>query len=389
MTLTVVSVAYSLAPVGPGAAGGAEQVLAAVDRALVAAGHRSVVVALEGSRVAGALAAVPAPAGLLDEAARRAQQARVRGRLADALRALAAAGTPADVVHLHGIDCLDVLPPAAPLGRPLPVLVTLHLPPAWYPEAVWALAGRGGARPHTHLHCVSEAQARRCPPGAALLPVVPNGVEVPNEPPAPRRRGRGYALCLGRVCPEKGYHLAAAAAARAGVPLLVAGRVFPYEAHLRYWEDELRPLLGRGRARFVGEVGGARKRRLLAGARCLVVPSLAEETSSLVAMEAAAAGTPVVALRRGALPEVVEDGRTGWLADDVDGLAEGIARAGAIDRRACWEAARARFDVRRTTARYLAYYARLAAAPAAAAAGGSVDVQCGQRVARLDTVIVQ
>jgi glycosyltransferase involved in cell wall biosynthesis len=82
-----------------------------------------------------------------------------------------------------------------------------------------------------------------------------------------------------------------------------------------------------------------RKPRLPAGARCLVVPSLADETNSLVAM--VAAGTPVVAFRRGALPEAVEHGRTGWLADDVGGLADGIARAGAIDPRACWDAARA------------------------------------------------
>jgi glycosyltransferase involved in cell wall biosynthesis len=361
--LTVVSVAYALAPVRPDGAGGAEQVLRAVDRALVAAGHRSVVVAVQGSQVAGALAAVPAPpAGrALDDATGAAQHARVRDVLAATLAGLARAGTPADLVHFHGIDVLDVIDAAAAAGRPVPALVTLHLPPAWYPAPTWSLGDPNGPRPATWLHCVSDAQHRACPAGARLLPPVANGVRVSAGAPAARRHG--YALCLGRVCPEKGYHLAAHAAARAGVPLLVAGQLFAYEAHVRYWERELCPLMGRGRARFVGTVDPARKRRLLEGARCVVVPSLVDETSSLVAMEAAAAGTPVVALRRGALPEVVEHGRTGWLADDADGLADGIARAGAIDRDACWATARARFDERRMTAAYLARFAELAAAP--------------------------
>jgi glycosyltransferase involved in cell wall biosynthesis len=294
----------------------------------------------------------------------------VRRVLADTLARLARAGAPADLVHLHGIDAPDVIAGAALGGRPVPALVTLHLPPAWYAPAVWALGRPDGPRPDTWLHCVSESQHRACPPGAALLPPVPNGVPVPDAAPPgrrPRGPGAGYALCLGRVCPEKGFHLAAEAAERAGVRLVVAGQLYPYAEHVRYWEEELRPRLRRGRARFVGTVDPERKRRLLAGARCLVVPSLAEETSSLVSMEAAAAGTPVVALRRGALPEVVADGRTGWLADDAAGLAEGIGRSGAIDRAACWAEARARFDERAMAARYLGVYARLAAGARAGA----------------------
>ncbi|NHV87620.1 glycosyltransferase, partial [Escherichia coli] len=84
------------------------------------------------------------------------------------------------------------------------------------------------------------------------------------------------------------------------VPLLVAGALYPYPAHVDYFEREVRPLLDATR-RFVGPVGFARKRRLLSAARCLLVPSLAAETSSLVAREAAACGTPVVAFPSGAL----------------------------------------------------------------------------------------
>ncbi|MDQ6925733.1 MAG: glycosyltransferase, partial [Candidatus Eremiobacteraeota bacterium] len=222
MTLTVVSVAYALAAVRPDTVGGSEQVLATIDRALVAAGHRSVVVALDGSCTAGRLVPVPAPQGTLDNGVRAAQHRRMRVVLADELDRLERAGTPADVVHMHGLDFYDVLPPAG-----VPVLATLHLPPAWYPSDIWELQGRDGWRPETYLHCVSEAQQRRCPDDAVLLPVIPNGVPVPAH--APAQRSRDYALCLGRICPEKGYHLAIDAAARAGVPLIIAGELFRYE----------------------------------------------------------------------------------------------------------------------------------------------------------------
>jgi glycosyltransferase involved in cell wall biosynthesis len=347
--LTVLNVAYPLAPVGPDGVGGAEQVLTHLDAALVRAGHRSVVVACEGSRAAGALVTVPRPAGELTEAARSAVRAAHRRAIAMALDRW-----PVDLVHLHGVDFADYLPPPG-----VPVLATLHLPPAWYPPH--ALRPR---RPRTWLNCVSHGQRAACPPGAAVFGVVENGVPV--ERLAARHARRNFALALGRICPEKGFHLALDAAARAGVPMLLAGEVFRYPAHEDYFRREVGPRLG-ARRRFIGPVGFARKRRLLSAARCLLVPSLAPETSSLVAMEALACGTPVVAFPSGALAEIVEHGRTGFLVPDADRMAEAIGQCDRIDPEWCRGAARARFSLARTAARYLRLYEELSRAAGAAA----------------------
>lgn len=340
MTLTVLSVAYPLAPVSPDAVGGAEQVLHQLDAALVRRGHRSVVVACEGSRVAGTLICVPLPDGVYDDAAKIAAHARHRAAIAAAL-----ARHSVDVVHLHGIDFHAYLPAPG-----FPVLATLHLPPSWYPpEALHP------TRPGTWIHAVSRAQHAACPPGPHLLPPIENGV----APGAARHAKRRFALLLGRICPEKGVHIAIDAARKAGIPLLVAGEVFPYEAHRRYFAEEIAPRLDRER-RFIGPVGLVRKRRLLAAARCLLVPSLAPETSSLVAREAIASGTPVIAFPNGALPETVEQGRTGFLVEDADAMAQAIAKAATIDPDECRRVARERFSLERMVAGYLAAYERLA-----------------------------
>ena len=343
MSLTILSVAYPLAPVSPDAAGGAEQVLAMLDRGIVEAGHRSIVVAQDGSRVAGTLVPVPAIAGELDDAAKERAHAATRAAIGSAL-----ARFPVDLVHLHGIDFHAYLPPPG-----LPALATLHLPPSWYPaEALRP------TRSDTWLHCVSEAQHNDCPAGNGLLPPIPNGIDV--EALQARHAKRGYALFLGRICPEKGVHVALDAAKLAGVTLFIAGEVFPYDAHQRYFADEVRPRLDRHR-RFLGPVGLAWKRRLLTAASCLLVPSLAPETSSLVAREAIACGTPVIAFPNGALSEAVEHGRTGFLVDDVAGMAEAIRRAGEIDSGVCRKTARHRFGKDKMVAAYLDRYARLAA----------------------------
>src|SRR5437763_694856 len=106
-----------------------------------------------------------------------------------------------------------------------------------------------------------------------------------------RHAKRDFALALGRICPEKGFHYALDAAALARTPLLIAGRVFPYPDHEQYFAKEIEPRLG-PLARFLGNLDFARKRRFLTAARCVLMPSLIDETSSLVAMEAIACGAP-------------------------------------------------------------------------------------------------
>lgn len=341
--LTVLNVAYPFAPVGPDAVGGAEQVLTQLDLALTRAGHRSLVVAQKGSVTAGTLLSIPAPVGPVTDTAR----ARIHQHTFHAILA-AMDRWPVDLVHLHGVDAAAYLPPGD-----VPALLTLHLPPSFYPAEIF-----DPPRPCTFIHAVSDSQHRSCPSCPHLLPPIANGVETAFDPPG--RGERDDVVALGRICPEKGFHLAIEAAKLADAALQLAGAVFPYPDHERYFTQQITPRLD-DRRRFIGPVGVEAKRRFLGGARCLLAPSLVPETSSLVAMEAMACGTPVVAHPAGALAEIVEHGRTGFLVTDVREMAHAIRAAGRLDRDVCRRTAQRRFDVRRTTERYLERYQQLAA----------------------------
>jgi glycosyltransferase involved in cell wall biosynthesis len=300
------------------------------------------VVACEGSVVAGVLQTIGATGSrILDDALRRAVQEEQRRAIESALRRWSV-----DLIHMHGLDFYRYLPEPG-----IPVLVTLHLPAEWYPPEAF-----DPPRPETYLTCVSRTQERSCPRSARLLPAIKNG--VPTNLLAARHAKRLFALTLGRVCPEKGFHLALQAADRAGVALVMAGEIFRYPAHERYFAQAIAPFLGPLR-RFVGRVGFHRKRRLLSAAICLLVPSLVPETSSLVAMEALACGTPVVAFPSGELAEIIEHGKTGYLVHDVNEMADAIRKAQRLDPDACREAARTRFSLDRMTSEYLERYRQL------------------------------
>lgn len=336
---TVVSVSYTLAPVSIDAVGGAEVVLAQVDRALTSNGHRSIVIAPAPSRVSGTLIeTLSLEHEVLDE--------RLHMRALDATqRALdeVLSRTKVDVVvHLHGLD-FGLL--RVPNG--VPVITTLHLPIEFYPPLAFE-------RPHTVFVCVSRNQAASLP--NERVEIIENGVDLSRF--RERTTKHEYALAIGRICPEKNFGAAIEAAAIAGVPLVIAGHVHSFEAHARYFHEVIAPALGR-RVFFAGPVSGPRKARLLAGARCLLVPSTVRETSSLVSMEALACGTPVIGFASGALSEIIEHGRTGFLVTDRPSMARAIGRSTSIDPRQCRLQAERRFDLERTTTQYLELISRI------------------------------
>jgi glycosyltransferase involved in cell wall biosynthesis len=342
MQRTILSVGYPLTPVGPDAVGGSEQVLALLDRKLIEAGYRSIVIAAEGSKIQGTLISSPAGAGILDHAAhewgRKVHQQLIRETLER---------YPVDLVHMHSLDFHCYLPAAE-----IPVLATLHLPQDWFPRSIFNVSRR-----NFHMNCVSWSQHSSCPASPHMVEPIPNGVDVDRLASGVLAKG-DYALSLGRVCPEKAFHLALDAAHVAGVPLVLAGQVFPYPLHFEYFNREIQPRLDELR-RFIGPVRFSRKRSLLSRARCLVISSGVAETSSLVAMEALACGTPVVTFGCGALPEVIEHGETGFIVDNVKEMAEAIRAAGSLDGEKCRTAARHRFSGQAMAARYLSLYERL------------------------------
>jgi glycosyltransferase involved in cell wall biosynthesis len=340
MKLRVLSVAYPLVEVGPDAVGGSEQILTLLDEALTNAGHESVVLAAQGSKVKGTLIASPVADGRLDESTRRWGQQVHRQLLRDTLM-----NSPVDLVHMHSLDFHCYVPES------VPVLATLHLPPDWYPPAVF-----NGKRTDFYLNCVSSSQQRSCPTSCHLMQSISNGVDTQRfDWKGPKGN---YVVAMGRICPEKGFHFALDAARRARTDMMLAGEVFPYTEHQEYFKKEIKPRLD-DRRRFLGPVRFARKRRLLGQAKCLLVTSSVAETSSLVTMEALASGTPVIAFPSGALPEIIEHGRTGFLVTNAKEMARAILAVDRIRPDDCRAAARTRFSATEMTQRYLELYSRI------------------------------
>jgi glycosyltransferase involved in cell wall biosynthesis len=331
--------------VGPYGVGGAEQILSELDAALVAEGQRSLVAACAGSLVAGELFPAPMPErALINESDRRWYRWRFQEAIDRAFSKY-----KVDLIHMHGMDFDEhVLPPG------IPTLVTLHAPFARYRPEAWAR--HSGI---THFQCVSETQRLSRPSALSEVSVIGNGVPLPDNDI--HRKREEFAVTIGRICPEKNVHEALEAGTLAATRVLVGGHLFRFQEHGEYFHNRIEPLLGQEGMKhsYLGPLEAGRRQRLLARARCLLQPSLAPEVSSLVAMEALAAGTPVIAYRSGAFTEIVEDGVTGFLVDNIAEMAEAIRNVDRISHEACRASAEQRFSRDRMVRHYFDLYGAL------------------------------
>ncbi len=235
-----------------------------------------------------------------------------------------------DVIHDH-----TMAGPLLARGRLTPTVVTAHGPVHGDPGEFYRALGDT-----IQLVAISDAQ-RQSAPDLLWSARVHNAIRAQTFPF--RAEKEDYALFLGRFHPEKSPHLAIDAARAAGLPIVLAGKCSePIER--AYFTREVEPRIDKDVTIF-GVADGAAKRRLLSRAACMLFPISWEEPFGLVMIEAMVCGTPVVALRRGAVPEVIVDGQTGVIVDNPDELPAAITRARDIDPAACRKHVEASFTV--------------------------------------------
>ncbi|HEY0700577.1 MAG TPA: glycosyltransferase family 4 protein, partial [Micromonospora sp.] len=328
---------YELPPAGYG---GVEQVCAALVDALVVRGHQ---VTLFGAGTgSGTAARFVGTSGEL-------QQNRV-GEVLPELAHLARTDqmiSPEsfDVVHDH----TTIGPIAAP-QRPVPTVATVHGRPTGELGDILA-----DVDPSVGLVAISHAQ-RRLRPHLPWVATVHHGLAGTDVTPDPKGDGGGPVLWLARFAADKGPDLAIRACREAGLPLVLAGKCAE-PGEQRYLDDVIEPMAGPG-VTIIRNPDRQTCVSLLRAARCLIMPIRWEEPFGMVMLEAMATGTPVVALNRGAVPELVDDGRTGLVRDDPADLPQALREVGELDPADCVDHVRRCFGADRMAEGYERVYRR-------------------------------
>ncbi|MBX6382802.1 MAG: glycosyltransferase family 4 protein [Microbispora sp.] len=259
-------------------------------------------------------------------------------------------GLDVDIVHDHSLAG-----PLTAAGRLVPTVVTCHNDVSGELGDYYRSLGED-----VSLVAISSAQRARAP-DLNWVGRVHNAVDAAAWPF--REHKDDWVLWLGRLSPDKGAHLAIEAARAAGRRLKLVGRRTE-QVERAYFRERVEPLLGPD-VEYLGEADGALKSELFSRARCLVLPLLWDEPFGMVMIEAMACGTPVVALRRGAVPEIVVDGVTGYVCDTPAELPAAIEAVSALDPHAVRARVERHFDVPVMVGEYERIYQAVAAAPPA------------------------
>ena len=334
-------------PVPPTGYGGIEWVVSLLADGLVDAGHEVTLFASGDSRTKAELAWVY-------EIAPSADIGRAQVEVRHALSCFERAGD-FDVISDHSG------PPAAVIGGAVktPTVHTVHGPLLGEPGEFYEQIARGA--PRTGLISISMNQ-RKPHPDLPWIANVPNALDFSFYPVQPRRGE--YLLFLGRMNADKGAHRAVAVAMETGLPLKIAGKLRE-PAEEEYFKEFVEPHLRPGQIEYLGEVTHGEKVELLQNARATLFPIEWEEPFGLVMIESMACGTPVIATRWGAVPEVIEDGRSGIIVDDYREMGGALAAADALEPLDLRRAAEERFSRERMVGDYLgAFEAAIAASQA-------------------------
>ena len=321
--------------------GGTERVVAHLCDALVELGHEVTLFAAADAHTKACLIAVRDQAMRLDAATLTSDLAAHLVMLHEVKRRAA----HFDILHFH-VDMMH-FPMFETYAQKC--ITTLHgrLDIKDLPMAYERWPGFG-------LVSISNAQ-RRPLADASWLATVAHGV------PATQYRLQesegSYLAFLGRLSPEKCPDVAIRLAVRAGIPLKIAAKVDAVDR--AYFEAQVRPLLDHPLVEFIGEIADERKADFLGKARALLFPIAWPEPFGLVMIEAMACGTPVIAYDRGAVPEIIEHGRSGFIVNSEDEALAAIARVNELDRRVVRAAFEQRFTAHKMANAYLGVYAGL------------------------------
>jgi glycosyltransferase involved in cell wall biosynthesis len=326
-------------PVPPVGYGGIETIVNVLARGLVDHGHEVVLFAAADSTCPVELRSAVGPAPGVD----------VGGSAVEIHHAVSAYESLSDVDVIH--DHTAVGPLVAFAERRRNVVTTNHNPFSPPYGSGFAVVSKSVAVVAISHHQASTAR------DVAIAEVIHHGLDPAAFPVG--KGGGGTLVFLGRMSPSKGPDRAIAIARAAGVPIMLAGKQHT-DAEREFFQAKIRPELGRD-VTFVGELGPIDKMALLGDAVALINPISWDEPFGMVMVEALACGTPVLAFGRGAAPEIVAPGVTGFLANDDAGLIESVKHIDELDRAACRAAVEGHFSADRMVDDYVALYDRVVA----------------------------